>query len=74
MERADPGLSRRMVARLAPLPVLLAGGLNPDNVADAVAAVSPSGVDANSGTKGPDGFKDPSRVRAFVRAAKGLPR
>ena len=72
--RADSNLSRRMVERLAPfLPVMLAGGLNPDNVADAIAAVSPSGVDVNSGTKGSDGFKDPSRVRAFVRAAKGFP-
>lgn len=72
--RADPDLCRRLVARLAPLPVILAGGLNPNNVADAIAAVSPFGVDANSGTKGADGFKDPARVHAYVRAAKGLPR
>ncbi|MBC8011545.1 MAG: phosphoribosylanthranilate isomerase [Burkholderiales bacterium] len=71
--RTDQELSRRLVAHLAPLPVILAGGLHPDNVADAIAAVSPFGVDVNSGTKGPDGFKDPARIRAFVRAAKGLP-
>lgn len=69
----DWELAARIVAHHAPLPVLLAGGLNPENVASAVARVAPFGVDVNSGTKGPDGFKDPARVRAFIRAAKGLP-
>lgn len=69
----DWDLAARLVAALAPLPVMLAGGLTPENVADAIARVAPFGVDANSGTKGPDGFKDPARARAFVAAAKGLP-
>ncbi|HWA86197.1 MAG TPA: phosphoribosylanthranilate isomerase [Opitutus sp.] len=66
----DWNLSREIVARCAGTPVILAGGLTPENVAAAVRQVRPAGVDVNSGTKGADGFKDPARVRAFVRAAK----
>lgn len=63
-------LSRRIVARYAPLPVILAGGLNPDNVAQAVAQVQPYGVDVNSGVKNASNGKDPGRVLAFVQHAK----
>ena len=72
----DWNLSREIVERCMhgglSVPVILAGGLNPDNVAEAVRQVRPAGVDVNSGTKGPDGFKDAARVWAFVRAAKGV--
>jgi len=53
--------------------VFIAGGLTPDNVAQAIAEANPSGVDVASGIEGPDGYKDPARVRAFVRAARGTP-
>ncbi len=56
-----------------PAPWILAGGLGPDTVADALAAVRPSlpsGVDACSAREGPDGRKPPERIVAFVSAAR----
>jgi phosphoribosylanthranilate isomerase len=57
------------------VPVILAGGLSPDNVADAIAAVHPWGVDSLTFTNQPTsdgGFsKDPKRVGQFVAAARG---
>lgn len=61
--------SRALVER-SPKPVILAGGLNPDNVARAIERVRPSGVDAHTGLEGPGGEKDPEKVAAFVRRAR----
>jgi len=66
----DWRLSRRIVERYRSVPVILAGGLNPENVAAAIAAVGPFGVDVNSGTKGSDGFKSEAKARAFVANAR----
>jgi phosphoribosylanthranilate isomerase len=52
------------------VPLILAGGLTPENVGDAVAAVRPWGVDVASGVESAPGRKDPAKVERFVRAVR----
>jgi phosphoribosylanthranilate isomerase len=65
----DWAVSRRVV-EFSPCPVILAGGLTPDNVAEAIRIVRPAGVDSHTGIEGEDGRKSPERVRRFVANAR----
>jgi phosphoribosylanthranilate isomerase len=66
----DWSVSRQIVMRYPEIPIILAGGLNSENVRSAIESVHPFGVDVNSGTKAPDGFKDPRKMEAFIARAK----
>jgi len=60
-------------AHRGPVPLILSGGLRPDNVTEAIAAVDPFAVDVASGVEaddGPPGRKDPARLQAFIDAAR----
>lgn len=56
--------------RRSKVPLVLSGGLTPDNVADAIRATQPWGVDSASGTEASPGVKDPDKVLAFFRAVE----
>ncbi len=65
----DWTVSRRL-RELSPKPLILAGGLTPGNVAAAIAAVGPAGIDAHTGLEGPGGRKDREKVRRFLSQAQ----
>lgn len=74
LDSATPGSGKVFDWTMAEAPsgtrVILAGGLNPDNVADAIAQVRPWGVDVVTGVEAEPGRKDPRKLRAFVANAK----
>ena len=66
---ADWGLAARMIVE-GFRPLVLAGGLTPENVAAAIAAVRPWGVDGSTGLETGPGLKSPEKIRAFVDAVR----
>lgn len=75
LDSASPGSGRVFdwsLAEGAPsgLRILLAGGLTPENVAEAIERVRPWGVDVSSGVESAPGVKDPTKVRRFIKAAR----
>ena len=65
----DWAIDRALVA-ISPRPVILAGGLNADNVREAILAVQPFGVDVHTGIEGAGGRKDAVLVKRFVAEAR----
>lgn len=65
----DWEISAQVVKQVS-TPVILAGGLTPANVRDAIARVKPWAVDVNSGVRNAEGLKDANLIGAFVRASR----
>ena len=68
----DWTLSSKIKEAVSPVPVILAGGLKPENVKEAVLTVEPYAVDVASGVEASPGIKDHKRVRALVENAKRI--
>jgi len=60
----------RGIMRESPVPVILAGGLTPENVKEAIEKVHPYAVDVATGVEAKPGIKDRRKVRAFLRACR----
>jgi len=68
--RVHDWMISRLLVDCSPKPLILAGGLGPENVRQAILEVRPAGVDVHTGVEGPDGRKDERLARAFVTEAR----
>jgi len=68
----DWELSKRVKQVIHPKPLILAGGLNPENVAEAVRTVQPYAVDVSSGVERQPGIKDHKKIIEFIKNAKDV--
>jgi phosphoribosylanthranilate isomerase len=68
----DWKLSRKIKEALEPIPVILAGGLTPNNVKEAILTVKPYAVDVASGIEINPGIKDHKKIKAFIENAKQI--
>ncbi len=66
----DWNAARQKLAVLSTKPLIVAGGLTPENVQQAIAVLHPWGVDVASGVEARPGRKDPARLQAFLRNAR----
>ncbi|MCD6591538.1 MAG: phosphoribosylanthranilate isomerase [Thaumarchaeota archaeon] len=67
--KASWDISKRIREKVE-LPLILAGGLNPENVREAIRIVKPYGVDVSSGVESAPGIKDPGKLKEFIRRVR----
>jgi phosphoribosylanthranilate isomerase len=65
-------LSVKIKQVIHPIPMILAGGLNPENISDAISYVQPYAVDVSSGVENHPGIKDRIKIRTFIKRAKDV--
>lgn len=65
----DWNVSRKMI-KVSKKPVIVAGGLHPENVSDCIKFTRPAGVDVHTGVEGRNGLKNPDLVKTFVQNAR----
>lgn len=68
----DWNMSRDIAEMIRPKPLILAGGLTPENVKEAIHSVKPYAVDVSSGVETSPGVKDPSKIIEFVERVKEI--
>jgi len=59
-----------LIPRALPLPIVLSGGLTPENVGDAIRRVKPTAVDVSSGVEASKGIKDEAKIAAFITGVR----